>query len=468
MESETYAETHSLYNGQLFIYSLKKSVNKTFQVRIRIPGHKKPIRRSLNTRLLHEAIHLAQELYLELRARASQDLPLGVTSFEDAFRAYVKYRREGTNRSNAACDKYIRNLELYFLPYFGQFTDINQIDDSSVSAYWPWRMEYWITRGMGMRLGNTRRLQQTSTNPSWNTLNHEQTRLRNVFAFAKDKGWLAQVPQVHHPVSKRAGPNRRAGFTVSEYRKVLRAVEGKIRKKTQPSRKKKNGKTYKAYTHTHNTRGWHAYKAYMLTIANTGIRVQELAQVRWEQLELRHDRKSGNSYTIIHITREQSKTDKARSVISRDFHKTYDYLMRWKEQAIYTDPKDLIFTADNRKSKFIVGEYTGGPGVPRDFTHMTKSILRQVGLHTKQEGGYTYQRSSTSFRHFYCSMRLLEGCPIKPLADNMGTSYKMIEENYSHLIPWDMRDFLTRHHSGYGRETLQPDEQKLLAGDDDT
>ena len=467
MESETYAETHSLYNGQLFIYSLKKSVNKTFQVRIRIPGHPKPIRRSLNTRLLHEAIHLAQELYLELRAKSSQNLPLGTTTFDDAFRAYVKYRREGTNRSNKACDTYIRNHELYFHPYFSQFPDINQIDDSVVSNYWAWRMEYWHTRGMGMTLGNTKRRQNVSLVPSWSTLNHEQTRLRNVFAYAKDKGWLAQTPQVHHPVSKRDGPNRRAGFTVSEYRKVLRAVDAKIKKKTQPSQTKKDGTNYKAYKHSHNTRGWQAFRAWMLTIANTGIRVQELVKVRWEQLELRHDVRSGNSYTIIHITREQSKTDKARSVISRDFHKTYDYLMRWKEQATYTEPKDLIFTADRRKSKFQVGEYTGGPGVARNFTHLTKHILRQVGLHTKEEGGYRYQRSSTSFRHFYCSMRLLEGCPIKPLADNMGTSYKMIEENYSHLIPWDMRDFLTRHHSGYGRKTQQPDEQQLLAADKD-
>jgi len=460
--SETYAETHSLYNGQLFIYSLANSKNKTFQVRIRIPGEPNPIRRSLKTRLLHEAIQLAQNLYLELRARASQDLPLGATTFDGAYRAYVKYRREGTNRSNRACDAYLKNHELYFTNYFDQFSDINQITDQTVSNYWKWRIEFWSPRGEGMRSGNTRRLQHTTTTPSWATLNKEQTRLRNVFAFAKDKGWLAQAPQVHHPISKRAGPNRRAGFSVKEYRTVLRAVEKKIRRKTQPVRQSSQGKTYKAYSHSHNIRGWEAYKAWVLTISNTGIRVQELLQIRWEQLELRRDNKSGNSYTVIHITREQSKTDRPRSVISRDFHKTYDYLMRWKDAATYTDPQDLIFTADKRKSKFVVGEYTGGPGVPRDFTHMTKSILRQVGLHTKQEGGYLYRRSSTSFRHFYCSMRLLEGCPIKPLADNMGTSYKMIEENYSHLIPWDMRDFLTRHHSGYGRETLQPDEQKLL------
>ena len=141
--SEHYADTHSMYQGQLFIYSLAASVNKTYQVRITIPGRTTPVRRSLKTRILDEAIYLAQDLYLELRARDSQCLPLTTVSFEEAYRAYVKHRREETSRSNRACDQYLRNYEVYFSHYFGQFSDIGTITSADIGSYWVWRRRFW-------------------------------------------------------------------------------------------------------------------------------------------------------------------------------------------------------------------------------------------------------------------------------------------------------------------------------------
>ena len=459
--SDHYANTHSMYQGQLFIYSLASSVNKTYQVRITIPGRSTPVRRSLKTRILDEAIYLAQDLYLELRARESQGLPLTTISFEDAYKAYVKHRREETSRSNRACDQYLRNYEVYFSQYFGQFTDIGTITSADIGSYWTWRRRYWHSDGGAVRAGTRRRLQHTSKDPAWNTLSKEQTRLRNVFRYAKDQGWIGKVPGVNQPLRKTDSPNRRAGFTPEEYMTLIRAINGRCRRKTKPSQRKKSGGLYKPYYSASNVRGWEAFRAFVLTIANTGIRVQEILQIRWEQIELREDKASGDKYTVIHISKAQSKTGHRRSAVSRDFHKTYDYLMRWKSHALYTDPDDLIFTQDERKARLKRNETTGGKGQSRDFHHMMKTLLRELGLHSKEEDGFTYMRSATSLRHFYCSMRLMEGCPIKPLSDNMGTSYKMIEENYAHLIPWEMRDFLTLHREGYGKQTVQPDEDDL-------
>ena len=45
------------------------------------------------------------------------------------------------------------------------------------------------------------------------------------------------------------------------------------------------------------------------------------------------------------------------------------------------------------------------------------------------------ERSLYSLRHYYATQRLLEGIPIHDLAEQMGTSVKMITDHYSHLTP---------------------------------
>jgi len=468
--SNHYAETKSLYGGQVFIYSLASSIKKTFQARITLPGNEnagKVVRRSLRTTQIDEAIYLAQDLYLKLRARDSQGLPLSSISFNNAFLEYVEQRRGIVRFSERECDQYLATYERYFRHFFTDYPDISAITTNDIDAYWEWRRSFWKEDGFAAANDLIKPLQNGAKEPSWATLNKEVIRLRNLFRYAFKQGYTGTELQVESPARRSSSANVRKGFSPEEYGRLIRAINGKCQKKARPKGRKKNNQQRAAYFQPHVIRGWKALRAWALVIANTGIRVEELARIRWEQVELRHDAETGENFTIIHVSKSQSKTKNrlgdGRSVISRDYDNTYRYLMRWKEEASYVEDNDLIFTADRRRSKFKVGEYSGGKGIPIDFSYRMRSILRELDLHTSSEGGIEYKRSGTSLRHFYCSMRLMEGCPIKPLAENMGTSVAMIEQVYSHLIPWNMRDFLTRHTDGAaGVKTRQPNEAEIV------
>jgi integrase len=58
--------------------------------------------------------------------------------------------------------------------------------------------------------------------------------------------------------------------------------------------------------------------------------------------------------------------------------------------------------------------------------------LKASGLEFNSRGE---KRDAYSLRHYYATHRLLRGVNVYTLAQNMGTSVKMIEHHYGHLKP---------------------------------
>jgi len=56
--------------------------------------------------------------------------------------------------------------------------------------------------------------------------------------------------------------------------------------------------------------------------------------------------------------------------------------------------------------------------------------LTEAGL---REGAHGVPRSTYCFRHTYATFRLQEGVDVYFLAEQMGTSVKMIEDHYGHV-----------------------------------
>ena len=151
----------------------------------------------------------------------------------------------------------------------------------------------------------------------------------------------------------------------------------------------------------------------ILIIANTGLRPQEAAQLKWFQVSYKKNTiDPAKMDTLIHIP-PHSKTGERTAVGTED---CYKYFTRLYAISPHTEPHDYVFcsfTGDKQKS----------------WGKTFKTLLRQWGL---LEDGFERPRTIYSLRHFYITKRLEAGIPIQLISHICGTSIYNIEKHYYH------------------------------------
>ena len=95
-----------------------------------------------------------------------------------------------------------------------------------------------------------------------------------------------------------------------------------------------------------------------------------------------------------------------------------DYLERIRSTANATKPDDSVFTTST------------GEAAKTLYKNMSDDLLTQASL---RDGSNGTPRSTYCFRHTYATFRLSEGVDVYFLAEQMGTSVKMIEDHYGHV-----------------------------------
>lgn len=95
-----------------------------------------------------------------------------------------------------------------------------------------------------------------------------------------------------------------------------------------------------------------------------------------------------------------------------------DYLDRVRAQSKATKPDDPVFTIIN-----------GKPAVWL-YRDTVEELLKYANL---REGPSGIPRTTYCFRHTYATFRLSAGVDVYILAQQMGTSVKMIEQHYGHV-----------------------------------
>ncbi len=106
------------------------------------------------------------------------------------------------------------------------------------------------------------------------------------------------------------------------------------------------------------------------------------------------------------------------------------YLDAWREISLYTNDDDYIFTHFNGKK------------MPENGLI---DIFSQVLDHTnikEDELGQSF--ALYSLRHFYATERLKRNVQPYMLAKVMGTSMKMLQEHYDHVMIEDQYDEITK------------------------
>jgi integrase len=155
----------------------------------------------------------------------------------------------------------------------------------------------------------------------------------------------------------------------------------------------------------------------VIILINTGLRPSELRRVRWENVDIEKDidKEPSKLSVRLKLGKHQTKTKKSRVVIGR----RGDIFNRIKGYSKFTKPTDFVF-CDNE---------TGNPIEPDTYYVNWKFLIKMVGFDKTRR-----DKSFYPLRHSYCSWGLQRRVDIFDLSKSMGTSIRMIQKHYEHVI----------------------------------
>jgi integrase len=354
--------------------------HRRWYCRIRIDDVKKYKTISLKTDDVTTARNKALDAYAEIRFKISHELPVFDKSFNQVAREFLEIEKERSEAGQISIHRWKvmeGHIRVQISKYLGN-TQITQIGEDRWLNYSPWR----IKTGKGRSGGRV----------SDGTIRDEMTTFRSVIKFAARKKYIrdSQVFRGKLPVSQ----VKREEFTATEYRKLRGFVQGWIRRAVNKEKS------------WYRTVIWN----FILVMTNTGMRPTEARSLCWSDIS-RHKEKDGA------ITIRMSVWGKNKRRILVAHEEVWTYLERIREISKAPDDEDHVFTT-----------YNGTPSRSL-YGRTIRSLLEEVGLLFSSSGS---RRSTYCFRHTYATFRLAEGVDVYYLADQMGTSVKMIEDYYGH------------------------------------
>jgi integrase len=188
---------------------------------------------------------------------------------------------------------------------------------------------------------------------------------------------------------------RRDEFTLEEYRKLHTVGRAWVRETSRDA-----SVWYRTVTYN-----------FILIMCNTGMRPSEAKNLRWRDIIPAKDRE-GREIVVLFV---QGKGKSRKLVAPKSVG---DYLERIRAISKAAGPEDRVFTTS-----------TGKP-TSSLYKALIEDVLEKAGLRLGASG---VPRSTYCFRHTYATMRLHEGVDVYFLAEQMGTSVKMIEDHYGHV-----------------------------------
>lgn len=387
-ETDTKGRIDVRGDGRILLYKREGLKNPKWQARLKIPGATGYKIISTKTAKLREAESYAINLYDELAHHVRQGGSIRKRTFGQIFDDWEKSvsSMKGGN-DDGAPDATVERVRSYALEYFGKM-DIADIKPIDFQEFYLWRKHNYAKRP-----------------PSNGTLGRERTAILAVFKFAKRMGHISAIPESTAPKSK---GERRPTFTEQEWKAVLNVSQ----KWVEEGAKKSTGRDRFLALH------------YFLVLANTGLRIGELRNLKWG--EFRPIDNGVEKYVVAEVrgktgSREvvcQPGTGKLLNKLinarSAELEKQHpDNPKKWKPSR-----KELVFCHPDGKEI-------------KTFKRSFHSLLKFAQIPIKKNG---MARTVYSLRHLYATQRLYEDVSPFHLAKQMGTSVEMLEKHYGQTI----------------------------------
>jgi integrase len=365
----------------LIIFRRGDVAHRNFYCRIKLPKEDRYKTIALQTADRLSAHEQAFDLDADIRFRIKHDVPVFNRPFRQVAEEYiaVQQRRAKLGEVSADSVKNVANRCRRVLDDYVGSTQIHLIGQDRWSNYPTWRRE--------TGKGRSREIVSDAT------IGVEMGAFNAVMSFAISKRY---VPASHRFEGRpKLKTMRRDEFTTEEYRKLHSFGRKWIKAATSPQ-----GLWYRNICYN-----------FMLVMCNTGMRPPEARNLRWRDITEAKDR-DGREIVVLFV---QGKGKSRKLVAPKSVG---EYLNRVREVSKATKPDDPVFTIINGKpAKYL-------------YSDTVQDLLTESGLRMGPNG---IHRSTYCFRHTYATFRLSEGVDVYILAEQMGTSVKMIEQHYGHV-----------------------------------
>ena len=345
----------------------------------------KNYRKSMRTENAKEARIRAWQWYHSLLSAPVDDNNRLVADWSELARTYDQSLPAGAKRSY-----HIPTMKRHFTPFFGSVLDIRHIKPSMIAEYLLYRRK------------------KNTTEPTPQTINRENTILRQMLALAEVKGWIERVPKIPF-LAEAQTRRRRRHFTDEEYH-TLRV--------TAIQRIKSTKRDEHLYGMELRLRRMLLYDVIQL-LANSGLRVDEMKTVTWRCVDF-----AAGDITLERAGKMKSNRHMIlRQPAIRALLRLAARRKRWQRER--QQPEQLP------PEEAVIAMPDGTPVKQVDTGFDT--LLGACGFH------YTSvlnKHALTSLRHTYATLALTRKRDLRPsvrvLALQMGTSERIITAHYGH------------------------------------
>jgi integrase len=391
------------------------------------------ITETLKTSDADEANQKAFERLLEIKIAEKKGSSLSKDTVAEAIDDFIaeyedRLAKELSGYTKNMLRQYRKTIFRYWKEYVGQ-RPIASISLTDMESYENWRASYWQdwidaqkTRKRGsvpIRLrpdGSVRLPSNAKLRASNRTVGWEINSFKSFLGWAKRKGMYNGDAVLF--VFKNGKSSRRSAFTPHEYNRITSVMR---RKSWLEVGKHQNDSRLARYRKM--------LRAYVLFLSNTGLRVGEARNLRWQDITYTKN-KHGDEACKVWVAQSHSKVQKRREVVG--MAKGAEVIRELQADRGLTgdfcQPDDFIWCDQSGR---VIGDFREG------FNNLLKVANAEIDA---DKGKHTLY----CLRHFYITERLREGIPIYEIASNCGTSVAMIERYYSDARPTDFMDRLTK------------------------
>jgi integrase len=353
----------------------------------------KTFRKSTKCKDEEQAKLVAAEWFYDIKRDVAAGVSHSTVSFQKLFDVYMSFIQHDGKYAF-----HFPTAERHFLPFFSKFTDIKKITLADINDYLDYRRN------------------KNAEPPLPQTLNRENTILRQMLSHAVKQGWLKEAVTIEN-MDESQSRRRRPHFTHKEYRTLYTVARSRIARL--------RGEDLRQYTL------WQRQLLYdvIMFMANTGLRVDEMKTVIWRNVDIE------NGYVqLIYAGKVKSNR---RVIVRRPGINALKRIRKRREE--WLDAKQIEDPINPSERVIALPD-----AVPVDnFKKSFNSLIEECGFvyKTKHE-----KHVMTSLRHTYATFSLTrkEGkrATMRALAMQMGTSERMIQRHYGHDEIMDYEDEL--------------------------
>ncbi|NBX66828.1 MAG: hypothetical protein EBQ96_07525 [Proteobacteria bacterium] len=359
-------------------------------------------RRSLRTRNLEEAKELAREQYFKLQADIRAGNRVFTKTFKELVTAFIEHKQQEANAGLISQGR-IQTITIasrkWISKFVGENTNLDKIGRHTFERYYIWRRE---------QASDVRNA----------TLINERALISSIFKFGVAHGFLRVDQSPSNLIFprlniKKSQVERRDELDFKEWEQMYRCFRRWVTK----------GKDDKENAQRKFIRD------FIILLVNTGLRFGEMRKLKWSSIKIFKDKKlykQGEAEkTSVEIRVPEDTKTGARTVVGR----RGDIFERIKNYSKHTKSSDWVF-CDNE---------TGEQLHKKVYYKLWADLLKECGLSETSKNISFY-----SLRHTYITFRLLSGVSPFMLAENTGTSIRMIEVHYAHIKSEHLRRELTK------------------------